>query len=306
MLQTFNIIALAAFFLGIALFTRTWKLYKHAGKSYLKHLLVFIATGNVYILVLLIPYLTWYNPAIDLGGKVWAIAGILPIISCCFLVFSLNDFSQKKLLRKSRLYFFLVALLASLFFFYRRVFIDATAQEVEIGALIIQSILSFSLSLAFLFTTSLVKTHSDEQKSILKYLALGSALTLLIPLGFRGVVWQTPIHYYFYLIVIFTAKFALYLFYFLNINSFVKLFSSSKNQNNDPGHPKLALLSKYSISKRESEVISLICQGKTNNEISEALFISLQTVKDHTSRIYKKAGVKNRVQLANLFREPKI
>lgn len=60
--------------------------------------------------------------------------------------------------------------------------------------------------------------------------------------------------------------------------------------------------SRYDISKRESEVVRLICKGLSNQEISEALFISLQTVKDHTHRIFVKTGVKNRVQLANLMR----
>ena len=59
---------------------------------------------------------------------------------------------------------------------------------------------------------------------------------------------------------------------------------------------------KYEISKREREVIQLISKGLSNQEISESLFISLQTVKDHTHRIFVKTGVKNRVQLTNMIR----
>jgi DNA-binding CsgD family transcriptional regulator len=58
----------------------------------------------------------------------------------------------------------------------------------------------------------------------------------------------------------------------------------------------------HEISKREKEVVRLICQGLSNQEISEALFISLQTVKDHTHRIFLKTGVRNRVQLTNMIR----
>ncbi len=61
--------------------------------------------------------------------------------------------------------------------------------------------------------------------------------------------------------------------------------------------------SHYEISKRESEIIWEICTGKTNKAIAEKLFITLQTVKDHTHRIYTKTEVKSRVQLANLVRE---
>ena len=64
-----------------------------------------------------------------------------------------------------------------------------------------------------------------------------------------------------------------------------------------------AFCKQYEISKRESEIIIEICSGKTNKAISEKLFITLQTVKDHNHRIFTKTGVKTRVQLANLIRE---
>lgn len=63
-----------------------------------------------------------------------------------------------------------------------------------------------------------------------------------------------------------------------------------------------AFIEKFEISKRETEVVELICKGKSNQDISESLFISLQTVKDHIHRIYLKTGVRNRVQLTNLIR----
>jgi DNA-binding CsgD family transcriptional regulator len=61
------------------------------------------------------------------------------------------------------------------------------------------------------------------------------------------------------------------------------------------------LFERYNISPREQEIVGLICRGKTNGEIADELFISLQTVKDHVYRIYRKTGVKNRVQLVTLF-----
>jgi DNA-binding CsgD family transcriptional regulator len=65
---------------------------------------------------------------------------------------------------------------------------------------------------------------------------------------------------------------------------------------------KLGIMTvKYEISKREAEIVELICKGMSNQEISNSLFISLQTVKDHVYRIFIKTGVRNRVQLANLL-----
>lgn len=59
---------------------------------------------------------------------------------------------------------------------------------------------------------------------------------------------------------------------------------------------------KFEISKREAEIIQEICSGKSNQEIADRLFITLQTVKDHAHRIYTKTGAKSRVQLTNLVR----
>lgn len=58
---------------------------------------------------------------------------------------------------------------------------------------------------------------------------------------------------------------------------------------------------KYQISKRELEIIQLVCQGKSNQEIADALFVSLGTVKSHLYNVYNKIGIKNRIQLTKLF-----
>ncbi len=62
---------------------------------------------------------------------------------------------------------------------------------------------------------------------------------------------------------------------------------------------------KFEISARETDIIREICNGLSNKEISGKLFISLQTVKDHTHRIYIKTNVKSRVQLINIVKEMK-
>ncbi len=52
------------------------------------------------------------------------------------------------------------------------------------------------------------------------------------------------------------------------------------------------------LTKKEKEVVSLICHGYRNKEIAQKLDISEQTVKSHCNRIYKKVGVTDRLQLA--------
>ena len=58
---------------------------------------------------------------------------------------------------------------------------------------------------------------------------------------------------------------------------------------------------KYGMSKREKEIIHLMLRAKSNKEITQELFISLHTVKNHIYNIYQKLGVKNRLQLVRLI-----
>jgi DNA-binding NarL/FixJ family response regulator len=50
------------------------------------------------------------------------------------------------------------------------------------------------------------------------------------------------------------------------------------------------------LSGREREVVGLIATGATNREIAQRLFLSPHTVKEHTSAIYRKLGVRNRAE----------
>jgi DNA-binding NarL/FixJ family response regulator len=50
------------------------------------------------------------------------------------------------------------------------------------------------------------------------------------------------------------------------------------------------------LSGREREVLSLMASGATNREIAERLYLSPHTVKEHTSALYRKLGVRNRAE----------
>jgi DNA-binding NarL/FixJ family response regulator len=50
------------------------------------------------------------------------------------------------------------------------------------------------------------------------------------------------------------------------------------------------------LSPREREVLELIATGATNAEIAAQLFLSPHTVKEHTSALYRKLGVRNRAE----------
>jgi two-component system response regulator DesR len=60
------------------------------------------------------------------------------------------------------------------------------------------------------------------------------------------------------------------------------------------------------LSEREQEVLSLIATGSTNKEIAGRLHLSPHTVKEHTSAIYRKLGVRNRAEATRQAQRLKI
>ncbi len=55
-------------------------------------------------------------------------------------------------------------------------------------------------------------------------------------------------------------------------------------------------LQRLGISKREHEVLALMAKGLSNQEIADTLFVSLNTVKTHTSHLFMKLDVSRRTQ----------
>ncbi len=52
------------------------------------------------------------------------------------------------------------------------------------------------------------------------------------------------------------------------------------------------------LTRIETEIVKMICQGHSNKEIMKKLKVTEQSVKSHLNRIYKKTGVSDRLQLA--------
>ena len=57
------------------------------------------------------------------------------------------------------------------------------------------------------------------------------------------------------------------------------------------------------ITRRELEVLELIARGMSNREIAGKLFVSENTVKTHSSRVFDKLGAKRRTQAVQLGKE---
>ena len=57
-----------------------------------------------------------------------------------------------------------------------------------------------------------------------------------------------------------------------------------------------SLVSQLELSKRELEILGLLAQGHSNQEIAAKLFVSLSTVKTHIQNLFEKLDVKRRTQ----------
>jgi DNA-binding CsgD family transcriptional regulator len=62
-------------------------------------------------------------------------------------------------------------------------------------------------------------------------------------------------------------------------------------------------LQRTGISKREHEVLELMAQGLSNKEIADKLFVSLNTIKTHSSNLFLKLEVSRRTQAIQKSKE---
>ena len=62
----------------------------------------------------------------------------------------------------------------------------------------------------------------------------------------------------------------------------------------------------YDLTERERQVLALMAEGKTNQEIAEELTLSVGTVRFHVSNILSKLGVSNRTEAVSLALQQKL
>lgn len=64
-----------------------------------------------------------------------------------------------------------------------------------------------------------------------------------------------------------------------------------------------SLVAQLELSKREMEILGLLAQGHSNQEIAAKVFVSLSTVKTHLQNIFEKLDVKRRTQAVEKARK---
>jgi DNA-binding CsgD family transcriptional regulator len=166
------------------------------------------------------------------------------------------------------------------------------SQVIRILYYSIEIFINALVALAFMINAAFKK--SKKEKAFLKYFsmtALGIVLLKAFLLHFSTNYWIARVYF---LLIYFGGSLPLIFILKLHPFKLTNLASNYTAMSSD-------LYEKYLITPREKEIIEEICKGKSNQQIADDLYITLQTVKDHTHSIFKKVNVQNRVQLTRMF-----
>ena len=137
------------------------------------------------------------------------------------------------------------------------------------------------------------------KKTIIIYGVLSAALVIFLQiLEYRFFVREISIEIYVGIVAIFFTSLGIWLGQRL-------IGKKSKTQQKKAVSfvIKPEKLKSYGVSNRELEVLQLMAQGLSNQEIANQLFVSLHTVKTHSSNLYSKLDVKRRTQAIQKARE---
>jgi DNA-binding CsgD family transcriptional regulator len=290
---------------GVVLTSRLRNRYHHEIFSTMLYFQVFIFTFGFYGIwgqVVIKAFLSEYISA-EILTRFSDIAMLLGLPFLVFAWLMLIQFSLGISGRKRSNLFILFFLLLNFSIIIGVGYLIAKTNEIKPVSLI----KNYFILMHFIYSllSSLLIIFPGKGKSIIhnydsRRIGSGIFLAMLfqcVPLLFYN---QQP-----YIAVIFTMTFFAgntFLPIYLNYATMFTVFASEPER----AYSFEEFCSKYEVSPRETDIVREICNGLSNKEISEKLFISLQTVKDHTHRIYIKTNVKSRVQLIYLVKELKI
>jgi DNA-binding CsgD family transcriptional regulator len=277
-------------------------------KSYFYHQIMIFLFGFYGLLGTIITH--YLLTDIEIKGEILKhLFSFLPFIGVPFMIVAWYMFIkisfeliEKNLSLKFTIWFFIILLLIFLTFGFLVPYIDYfTISEKEINThVFLVFIIIELLTLVIVFLNYFVFSNDLKDKYKLKFVKYFAVINLLL----------YAISVYFLIKGEKDSKFisGYTMFYFFK--DIIPLLFLNRYLNKNYIHPvnvvsgntRESFIEKFGISKRESEIVDEIISGRTNKEISDRLFISVQTVKDHIHNIYLKTEVKNRVQLTNLIR----
>lgn len=303
-------IYLALYGIGIIAAGAMFYYYKKTGLVFLKYLGIYQSISIVnFVTRLIINYLYLDSDFADYINSLHIDKSrivVLYAVSCVILYFFLK--SALSLIEiKGKLFvalnFICAVLLMVLVLHAQFEFAETRSAS---GMQLVYSLFSWLSYSIYLLSPALVlwgkKNISDPETNLLAsrfgyfFLALGLASLATGIAGHFGILDSALSYwlgYLFILLIFVTPTLLAWLYY--------KALTENVETGNNNHHPEEDYFEKFSISKREREIISLICQGKSNQEIGDELFISIQTVKSHIHNILQKTALSSRMQIMKMF-----
>ena len=144
-------------------------------------------------------------------------------------------------------------------------------------------------------------------RNILLYgLAGGVLITILKLTEYRFLVVEHSFEIYGGLVAAIFAALGIWLGLTLTRNKSTILAPQSMAPSSSPFSPDAHRLAELGITPRELEILGLIAAGLSNREIADRLFVSENTVKTHSSRLFDKLGARRRTQAVQLAKEARL
>jgi NarL family two-component system response regulator LiaR len=138
-------------------------------------------------------------------------------------------------------------------------------------------------------------------RDILLYGVCGGLLILLLKLTeYRFLVVEHSVEIYVALVAAAFAGLGIWLGQTLTRNRTRTIIKEIPAQAGEPFMVDEARMNQMGITARELEILGLIASGLSNREIARRLFISENTVKTHSSRLFDKLGAKRRTQAVQI------
>lgn len=134
------------------------------------------------------------------------------------------------------------------------------------------------------------------RKTILLYGLLGGLLVVILKLvEYRYLIVEHSFEIYGALVAAIFASLGIWLGLKLTRTKEVVVVKEPEPVQADP-----AKIEAMGITPREHEILKLIAAGLSNREIAERLFVSENTVKTHSSRLFDKLNAKRRTQAVQI------
>jgi DNA-binding CsgD family transcriptional regulator len=141
-------------------------------------------------------------------------------------------------------------------------------------------------------------------KRVILYGLMGGVLIALLKvLEYKHFVHAYPSEIYGGLVAVIFAGLGLYFGLRWSRSREVVVIREVRVPQGGPFELDAGKLAELGITPREHEILGLIAEGLSNREIGERLFVSENTVKTHSSRLFGKLEVNRRVQAVQKGRE---